>query len=272
MEDICNFIPPKKHNSDLEFLHFVYETNIKRLRQPFTHSNFYINIVFKGTAVLKFDNKKFQIKSGDIFFTFPNQKFTIDVDSKFTFLYISFNGIGAMSLLDNFNINKENCIFNNFDNVIPFWISAVRRINPGNANVLTESVLMYTLSFLDNLSSSNKEYKKDKFESILDYINHNYASNDMSLKKVADIFFYNEKYLSSLFIKRTGLRFSQYLNNLRIQFATKLFKNGETNISTISNKCGFTDQFYFSKVFKKNTNKTPSEYIKMLTYKNISEH
>ncbi len=262
MEDICNFIPPKKIKSDLDYLHFVYETNISKLHQPFIHSNFYMNIVFKGNAVLKFDSKKFDIKTGDLFFTFPEQKFNIEADSKFTFLYISFNGIGALPLLENFHINKENCVFANFNNVIPFWISAVRRINQNNANVLTESVLMYTLSFFDTLSSSNK---KDKFESILDYINHNYASNDMSIKKVADIFFYNEKYLSSLFLRKTGTKFSQYLNNLRIEYAIKLFKNEERNISLISSKCGFTDQFYFSKVFKKSTGKTPSEYIKSIS-------
>jgi len=262
MEDICNFIPPQKIKSDLDFLHFVYETKIKKLRQPFTHSNFYINIVFKGTAVFKFDDKKFDIKTGDLFFTFPEQKFTIEADNKFTFLYISFNGNGALQLLGCFNINKENCVFTSFNNVIPFWINAIRRINQNNANVLTESVLMYTLSFIDTSSSSNKEYKKDTFESILDYINHNYTSNDMSIKKLANIFFYNEKYLSSLFMKKTGVKFSQYLNNLRIQYAITLFKNEKTNISLISNKCGFADQFYFSKVFKKNTGKTPSEYIK----------
>lgn len=265
MEDICNFIPPKKTKSDLEFLHFVYETNIKKLRQPIIHSNFHINIVFKGTAVLKFDGKTFNLKNGDLFFTFPGQKFTIEDYSKFTFLFISFNGTGTLPLLETFNINKQNCIFNNFDNVIPFWISAIRRINQNNANVLTESVLMYTLSFIDTISSNNKDCKKEKFESILDYINHNYTSNDMSIKKVADIFFYNEKYLSSLFAKKTGMKFSQYLNNLRVQYAIKLFKNGETSISLISSKCGFTDQFYFSKVFKKNTGKTPSEYIKSIS-------
>lgn len=264
MEDICNFIPPKNHISDLEFLHFVYETNIKKLRQPLIHLNYYINIVFKGTAVLKFDNKKCQLKSGDMFFTFPNQKFIIDADNNFTFLYISFNGDGALPLLESFDISKENCIFNNFDNVIPFWISAVRRINQSNANVLTESVLMYTLSFVDKLNFNIKDSRKDKFESILDYINHNYSSNDMSIKKVADIFFYNKKYLSSLFRKKTGIKFSQYLINLRIQYAMKLLKTGETNISLISKKCGFTDPFYFSKVFKKSTNKTPSEYIKSI--------
>ena len=264
MEDICNFIPPKKMKSDLEFLHFVYETNIRKLRQPFIHSNFYINIVFKGTAILKFDEKTFNIKNGDLFFTFPGQKFTIDADIKFTFLYISFNGTGALPLLETFNINKQNCIFNNLDNVIPFWISAIRRINQNNANVLTESVLMYTLSFINTLSLNNEEQKKEKFESILDYINHNYTSNDMSIRKVADIFFYSEKYLSSLFKKKTEMKFSQYLNNLRIQRAINLLKNGETNISLISSKCGFTDPFYFSKVFKKNTGKTPREYIKSI--------
>ncbi|MBO5454118.1 MAG: helix-turn-helix transcriptional regulator [Clostridia bacterium] len=240
----------------------MYETNVKKLRQPFLHSNFYLHIAFKGDAVLKFDGKEFPLKSGDVFFTFPNQSFNIDADDNFTYLYISFNGQGVLPLLNSLNINKENCVHKNFENILSFWMDAIRRVNTTNANILTESVLMYTLSFIDSTENVSVEEKKDKFDSILEYVNHNYTSKDMSIKKVADIFFYSEKYLSSLFVKKTKLKFSQYLNNLRISYAVKLFNKGEKNISEVAYKCGYTDQFYFSKVFKKYNGKTPSEYIK----------
>ena len=141
-------------------------------------------------------------------------------------------------------------------------MDAIRRVDTTNANILTESVLMYTLSFIGSTEKASKDAKKDKFDSILEYVNHNYTSKDMSLKKVAEIFFYSEKYLSSLFVKKTNLKFSQYLNNLRISYAVKLFSKGEKNISEVAYKCGYTDQFYFSKVFKKYSGKTPSEHKK----------
>jgi len=137
------------------------------------------------------------------------------------------------------------------------------RTLPVNANALTESVLMYTLSFINPGDGSAQAVENDKFDSILNYINYNYASVDMSVKRVAEIFFYNEKYLSMLFSKKTGTKFTDYINKLRIEYAIKLMNNGVQNIAEISSKCGFSDQFYFSKVFKKIMGKAPTEYIKM---------
>ena len=32
---ICKFMPEKNYNHDLKFIHFVYETAIHELKQPF---------------------------------------------------------------------------------------------------------------------------------------------------------------------------------------------------------------------------------------------
>ncbi len=262
MEDICNFIPPKKYDNSICYYHFVHETNIKKHRQPFFHSNYYAILVFKGSADLVKGNTTTPIKRGTLFFIYPYHSYTIKNYKDFSYMYISFNGIGAEPLLTNFNITNEHFIFENFDNVIEFWISSIRRVNATNANTLTESVLMYTLSFINSANSPASKEHKDKFASILDYVNYNYALQDMSIKKVAEIFFYNEKYISSLFIKKTGVKFTDYISKLRIEYASKLIKNGDVNITDISYKCGFSDPLYFSKVFKKNTGKSPTEYIK----------
>ncbi len=262
MEDICNFIPPKKYNSDINYYHFVYEGSIKKLSQPFVHSNYYAILVFRGSAELTISNTTIPIKSGTLFFTFPYQSYCIENYDDFSYLYISFNGDGVSHLLKEFNISKENFLYENFSHIIEFWINSIRRINRINANTLTESVLMYTLSFINTGNQAHLLEQSDKFNSILEYINHNYTSKDISVKKVADIFFYSEKYLSSLFAKRTGVKFTTYINNLRIKYAIKLIENGQYNVADIASDCGYTDPFYFSKVFKKITGKSPTEYIK----------
>ncbi len=262
MEDVCNFIPPRKHSSDIDFYHFVYETNIKGLNQPFLHTNYYVYLVFKGSAVLKIADKKIPVSAGSLFFTFPYQSMRFDDCKDFSFLYISFNGDGAVSLLKDLGISRERFMFDGFEDLIEFWMKSIRRVNKGNANILTESVLMYTLSFLGNNNTTSVSKKSDNFDTIIEYINHNFTSKDISIKKIADIFFYSEKYLSSLFIKKTGVKFTAFLNDLRIGYAQKLIDDGNKNISDVSTKCGFSDSFYFSKVFKKITGHSPSSYAK----------
>lgn len=261
MKDICNFIPPKNSSANIEYYHFVCETCLKKLRQPFVHPNFYAHLAFKGNAVLKTEGKEYPLSPGTLFFTFPYQPFEIKKDNDFTYLYISFNGAGACELLENLNINKDNCIFSDFIHILDFWMSSVRRINPSNANTLTESILLYSLSYIN--SSGEHDFKaEDRFENIIKYINNNFSDPNMSIAKVADVFFYRKKYLSTLFIKKTNVKFTDYLNNLRVQHAIKLMKNTSVPISEIALKCGFSDPFYFSKVFKKITTKTPTEFKK----------
>ena len=85
---------------------------------------------------------------------------------------------------------------------------------------------------------------------------------DISLKKVADIFFYNEKYLSALFKRKTNVKFTDYLNSLRIDAALRHIRNERMTVSELAEMCGFGDAYYFSRVFKKITGKTPTDYMK----------
>lgn len=97
------------------------------------------------------------------------------------------------------------------------------------------------------------------FLKIIKYINTYYSQN-ISLKDVAKVVNLNPNYISQVFKKSAGTTFSHYLTNLRITQAEKLLTTTNFSINEISLQSGFNDYFYFSKVFKKCTGKTPSEY------------
>ena len=260
-EDICRFLPTEECEQDLQFFHFVYEASYKRLRQPFVYKNYYAYLAFKGNATLKTDGHEYSITPGTLFFTQPEQLFTLTGDSSFTYLYITFNGRDAAAFFNKFGISRERCVYPGMGHLLEFWITSIRRVNDFNAAVLTRSVLLHTLSYIN--SSADGESQTDaRFEKILSYIHRQYADSSLSISKVADMFFYNKKYLSSLFVKKTGVRFSEYLNHLRLQQAELLMKQPDLSISAIAAKCGFTNASYFSKVFKTVKGCSPQEYIK----------
>lgn len=262
LDDVCNFIPPKNHPGELEFIHFVYETGVRRLSQPFSHFYHRVYLVFKGTGVLKCDGRAFSLVPGRAVFVQGGRPYEIDFDDDLCYFYISFCGRGALSLLESVGITRENCLFDTPEQVRNMWVDSVRRICPANANTLTESVLMYTLSFVQSESQPVAAKPADKFDIIMDYIDRNFTAPDMSLSKIADIFYYTEKHLSYLFSSRVGVRFTKYVTDLRLDYAEQLIKNGCTSVAEVAAKCGFGDRFYFSKVFKKATGKTPTEYMK----------
>lgn len=260
-EDICKFLPAEEYKQDLQFFHFVYEASYKRLRQPFIYKNYYAFLAFKGNATLSINGREYSITPGTLFFTQPEQLFTLTGDPSFTYLYITFNGRDAAAFLESFGISRESCVYPGLGHLLDFWITSIRRINDFNAAILTRSVLLHTLSYIT--SPADCESQTDtRFEKILSYIHHQYTDPSLSISKIADMFFYNKKYLSSLFVKKTGVHFSEYLNQLKIQQAELLMKQPDLSISVIAAKCGFTNASYFSKVFKDAKGCSPQEYIK----------
>ncbi|NLY17752.1 MAG: helix-turn-helix transcriptional regulator [Clostridiaceae bacterium] len=63
-----------------------------------------------------------------------------------------------------------------------------------------------------------------------------------------------------MFRKNTRQTFTEYLTNLRISYAGKLLRVSDLNVNEVAEKAGFKDYFYFTRVFKKVTGRTPSDY------------
>ena len=118
---------------------------------------------------------------------------------------------------------------------------------------------MHTLSYLAAEGSSADDRSMD---AIKNYIQENLQNPEMSLRMVAEIFFYSEKYFSYLFREKIGIKFTDYLNDLRIHLALRLIREGVKSVSELSIACGFMNACYFSKVFKKIMGKSPAAYIR----------
>lgn len=71
-------------------------------------------------------------------------------------------------------------------------------------------------------------------------------------------------YFRKLFVKKYGMPPLKYVTNLKIQKAKGLIISDFLSFSEIAQNCGFTNIYHFSKVFKKETGLTPSEYKKSI--------
>lgn len=89
-------------------------------------------------------------------------------------------------------------------------------------------------------------------------------SSDLSLKALAELLNINASYLSTLFKRETGQTLTDFVNQRRVKLALQLLSTTKLQIQTIAQHCGIPDINYFSKIFKKYTQKTPKEYRKSL--------
>ena len=157
-------------------------------------------------------------------------------------------------------MEKRIAVYEDFGHLTDFWMNSIRRVNPSNILVLTEGVLLYTLSYVgQHRSESNGDINRD-FDGMLEYIDNNFADPELSVSKVADIFGFSGKYLSALFVKNMDMKFTEYLTKIRMEQAAKLLETEKVPITELARKCGYTDAFYFSKVFKSLMGVPPSQY------------
>lgn len=103
------------------------------------------------------------------------------------------------------------------------------------------------------------EVKNETFKAVLQFIHENF-SKEISIHEIAMKFSVNSSYLSQLFKRETGETLIDYITWLRISYAENLIKNTVLPISEISEKSGYNDYFYFTRVFKKATGITPTGY------------
>ncbi|AIQ57830.1 response regulator transcription factor [Paenibacillus borealis] len=108
----------------------------------------------------------------------------------------------------------------------------------------------------DQLGDANQ-----KFKELLHYTNKHFHE-ELFLKDLAAKFFINVSYCCELFKRVTGMTFSQYMTDLRMKKAVELLQNSNLSIAEICKSVGYSDYFYFNKVFKRNMGSTPSKYRK----------
>lgn len=264
MNSICRFIPAKTEDRSLETVYFVYETEFSKLKQPFRHATYSLKLVTRGNAQLHLDGHSYPLRRGALTLIPPSVKYTVDGDEDYAYMYITFTGSRAAGLYETFKGGGDSPVLYGYEWLIEFWQNCIRRVVHSNASILTESVLLYTMSFLHAEQNGVDVPDKSKtvFDSMLSYIKNHFNDPDLSLRKIADIFSYTEKYLSHLFKKNMGVNFNVYLTGLRIDYAVKCMESGMRSVREIAEVCGYYDALYFSKVFKRVKGETPLIHMK----------
>lgn len=92
-----------------------------------------------------------------------------------------------------------------------------------------------------------------------------------SVSAAAKALGYNANYLSRVVKEEVGLTPIEFINQTRVKKAKNMLVNSNMKLSGIAYECGFTDEKYFLKVFKKYENITPSQYRNAFFRKNVNK-
>lgn len=263
-ENICKFVNIKFANN-LDIHNFVYEKSAPDYDSFINPKYNTIYLVTNGKGKLITENNTKVLFSGNIFFTFKGVPFKISNADNITYMYITFDGERCEELFSRFGISPINCVFEGYEGLRSFWENSIIKASEKNLDIISESVLLYTLGEMAPPEKNSEQYL---IGNILKFIDENFNDSNINLSSVAESFGYNCKYISRIFKISTGVTFSEYLTNTRIRHAVFLIEQNVTSIKNIALLCGYKDSLYFSNVFKSKLGMSPKKYIENKESKN----
>ncbi|HEY5584401.1 MAG TPA: AraC family transcriptional regulator [Ruminiclostridium sp.] len=230
--------------------------NYKDVCSPFNRLYF----VLDGEGVVKNDNHSLQLTGGNVYLIPLQSTYSYACDKYIKKFYIHFLAEilpghdifeflpRATSLpLDNMNEAKL------FDRI------GSRRMDDlfFCKGLFLEVVSMFMTSFTDKLCKQMETFYK--YHSLYKYIDE-YCHAGMTVEQIACHAGVSHTRLSSMFKNDTGIPLKKYLCQRIVQKAKEMLLLSELSVKEIAYKLGFTDEFYFSRFFKKYEGISPKLY------------
>jgi AraC-like DNA-binding protein/ligand-binding sensor protein len=102
-------------------------------------------------------------------------------------------------------------------------------------------------------------HRPRQIKTIQKFLERNF-SKKLTLGNIGKKFGLREKALDALMRKHFGMSFTDYVSSLRVAEAKRLLESSDLSVSQIASRTGFSDQSYFTKVFKSRLGSTPTEF------------
>lgn len=84
-----------------------------------------------------------------------------------------------------------------------------------------------------------------------DYLTENFGDNSLCIKSLHEKYGVSDKYFRDRFRELFGSTPTRYLIELRLSAAARLLSSGTHSVSKVAEMVGFSDVYYFSRLFKK---------------------
>ncbi len=219
------------------------------------HNHIELIMLLSGEANVTVGKYKFLLKEGEIAFINRNLIHGAYSDEKCHLLglVIPVNDISSKIPID----LEYNPIITD-ENLSELIFIIYREYKHNDFTVLKSySELITKLIFRKVMTNSFSHYDSGA----IDYINKHYSEN-ITLSDIADSVNLSKYYFSHYFKNQYGITVSNYLTNLRIEKSLELL-NENKKTAEIAERCGFSDDCYFCRVFKKVMGITVRDYRKL---------
>lgn len=151
-------------------------------------------------------------------------------------------------------IQAENEV-NNLD-----YMYYVEEMNGMDWNQLKEWSYSRVEYILKAVRTSRGTVKSVAVKEAMSYINDHYQE-ELTLGFMAKLVNMTPQHFSKIFKEGTKTTYVEYLRKVRVEHAKEFLLQGNMTVSQISDSVGFRDANYFSRIFKREVGKSPSQFV-----------
>jgi len=216
-----------------------------------THTHEYGQLILplQGILSIETDYKKLELKEDSLFFLPPDCKHTFNANNTNEFLVLDIPD----KMLNKYDMEKmcggRGILFDEKWKAIRYLLLNEADINQNSSSI--NNLFLYFYNFITTENSPNS----------VKFINEHFTE-DIDLKKLADIEHYNVSYYSEWFKNNMNVSPTEYIQTLRVRRAKELLLNTNLTVLQISHMVGYEHNSSFTKVFKNLEKISPAEFRK----------
>lgn len=231
-------------------------------------TEYQVNYITEGSGVLETDKGKFLLRKGSLFIIKPGMwhRYKPNKQTGWTENYIGFNGAIADNLFSSELIPYRKPIVNlgMSEELIDSYIKIfdlVKGENPGFQQIAAGMVMKligYVVAF-----NKQKGYSGNRIEKIIKHAccrMRASVTDTINLEQLAADNNVGYAYFRKMFKKYMGISPLKYYNDLKVLKAKEILLTSDKFIKEVSDELGFQSIHYFSRLFKKKTGFTPSDF------------
>lgn len=220
-----------------------------------------------GKGTIELDNSKFELTRRQLFCIPPNIRHVYYADSQdpWSILWVHFKGENTIHFpLHDLRVVELDSAKTN-ERMMYLFMQLITILEQnytlGNfiyaANLL--SLILAEIYYREKSSDTDKQ--NQYLSRVIRYMYEN-LDQELTLDDLAKQSQLSKSYLNSIFNKYARRSPVDFFIHLKMQQACKYLKMTDLRVFEVSNKLGYQDPYYFSRIFKKVIGVSPRDYIK----------
>ena len=241
-----------------------------RAFRPNGRRDYHILYITEGICYLTLSEEEVAVPAGSAIFFFPGEKqdYRFSAAVKSTSLYLHFSGELPKELLGEIKAQDRRIFFvGKSETLEELWRKLEKEYTlalPYSHEVSRGYLLSILSLLLRRIALSSDETSAASTEKILRVCRHmqNTLADDLPISVFAKLCHLSESRFTHLFREIIGKSPISYLTEARIQRAKELLEYSSLPIAEVGAAVGYSNPYYFSRIFKRHTALSPSEYRK----------